>query len=229
MITLNILGLNEIQRQFRNLAEEQMPYALMVAINNTAFATQKASRQRLEAAFEKPTPLIKGATRVGKATKQILTATVYIDPKRAVILKTHETGGARGDQRLERVLISNGWLPHGWRAIPSDMMPRDTYGNPKKAEVTKIINELAVSISGVFGSNRRCFVIRPGQRSHLAPGIYRTLSRSRDRAIMPLYLFVATVQYRAILNWEGTVGAEARRLLPDEAAKAIQRALETAR
>lgn len=229
MITLNIRGLNEIQRQFRNLAEEQMPYAMMVAINNTAFATQKASRQRLETAFNKPTPLIRGATRVEKATKETLTGVVYIDPKRAAILKTHELGGLRGDQAMERLLLGKGWLPRGWKAIPADSMPRDAYGNPKRAEITKIIKELNVGISGVFGSNRRCFVIRPGQRSHLKPGIYRVRSRSQGRAIMPLYLFAAMTQYRAMLNWERTVETEARRLLPDEAAKAIRRALETAR
>ena len=71
--------------------------------------------------------------------------------------------------------------------------------------------------------------LRPGQRSHLSPGIYRIRSRSKGAALMPLYLFASVAQYRAMLNWEGTVEGEARRLLPDEAAKAIRRAMETAR
>lgn len=229
MIELDVRGLPELQRLLRNLAEEQMPYALMVAINNTAFATQKASKQRLEAAFDRPTPLIKGATRVEKATKQTLTAKVLIDPQRAVILKTHEQGGLRGNQRLEQFLVGKGWLPNGWRAIPGQEMPRDSYGNPRKAEVNKIIAELNVGMSGVAGSNRRTFVIRPGQRSHLSAGIYRIRSRSKGQAIMPLFLFASVAQYRAMLNWEGTVMTEATRLLPDAAAKAIRRAMETAR
>jgi len=213
----------------RNLAAEQIPYAMMVAINNTAFATQKASRQRLETAFNKPTPLIRGATRVEKATKETLTGIVYIDPKRAPILQTHEKGGQRGRQLIERFLMDRGWLPRGWRAVPGTGMPLDAYGNPKRAEVAKIIAELNTGISGIAVSNRRCFVIPPGRRSHLVPGIYRIRSRSAGRAIMPLFLFISTPQYRAVLNWEGTVEAEARRLLPDEAAKAMRRALATAR
>lgn len=229
MISIDVRGMPEIQAALRGLADEQMPYALSVALNSTAFAVQRASRARLESAFNKPTPLIKGATRVEKATKQTLTAVVYIDPKRAAILKPHEFGGQRGNQTLERFLNSKGWLPWGWRAIPADSMPRDTYGNPRRGEVNKVITELSAGISGIAGSNRRTFVIRPGQRSHLSPGIYRIRSRSKGAAIMPLFLFASVAQYRAILNWEGTVDAEARRLLPEEAAKAIRRAMETAR
>ena len=229
MISIDVRGLPEIQAALRNLAAEQMPYTLSVALNSTAFAVQRASRARLEAAFNKPTPLIKGATRVEKATKETLTATVYIDPKRAAILQTHEHGGRRGNQLLERFLVGKGWLPWGWRAIPADSMPRDTYGNPRRGEVNKVITELSAGISGIAGSNRRTFVIRPGQRSHLSPGIYRIRSRSKGAAIMPLYLFASVAQYRAILNWDGTVEAEARRLLPEEAAKAVKRAMATAR
>lgn len=229
MISVDIRGLAEVQSLLKNLAQDQIPYATMVAINNTAFATQKASRARLETAFDKPTPLIKGATRVEKATKQTLTATVYIDPKRALILQTHEEGGKRGHQALERFLVGKGWLPGSWRAVPGAGMPLDAYGNPKRAEVVKVIAELNAGISGIATSNRRCFVIRPGQRSHLDPGIYRIRSRSEGRAILPLFLFVSTTQYRALLNWEETVATEAHRLLPDEAAKAVQRALATAR
>lgn len=229
VISVDVRGIAEVQAALRGLASEQMPYAMMTAINSTAFAVQRASRARLESAFNKPTPLIKGATRVEKATKESLTATVSIDPKRAVILKTHEEGGQRGNQSLERFLIGKGWLPNGWRAIPADSMPRDSYGNPRKAEMNKIIAELSAGISGIAGSNRRTFVIRAGQRSHLSPGIYRIRSRSKGQAIMPLYLFVSIAQYRAILNWEETVMTEATRLLPDEMTKAVRRAMETAR
>ena len=229
MITLDVRGLAEVQAALHRLASDQIPYALTVALNSTAFATQRASRRRLESAFVKPTPLIKGATRVEKATKQTLTAVVYIDPNRAVILKPHEMGGPRGNQLLERFLNARGWLPLGWRAIPADSMPRDSYGNPRRGEVNRIVTELTAGISAIAGSTRRTFLILPGQRSHLDPGIYRIRSRSKGKGLMPLYLFASVAQYRAILNWDGTVEGEARRLLPDEAAKAIRRAMETAR
>ncbi|MCO5763752.1 MAG: hypothetical protein NHG36_20000 [Chromatiaceae bacterium] len=230
MVEIDIRGLDAVQRQLLGLAVEQLPYAMSLALNRTAFTLQKDSRKRLEQTFEKPTPQIKGATRVEKATKQNLTARVLIDPRRAVVLRTHEFGGRRGQQRLERVIVGRGWMPGEYRAVPCALMPLDTYGNPQR----KAVNEIMLSIlkfgaSGQRGDARRVFVISVGSRSHLHPGIYRTLSRATGRAIAPLYLFVPRAQYKAILNWEQTMVADALRVLPGYAAEAVDQALRTAR
>lgn len=228
MIQIDARGMAEVQAALRGLAAQQLPYAMMTAINSTAFAVLKESRKRMESVFDRPTPLIKGATRVEKATKESLTATVYIDPKRASVLMTHEAGGKRGDQSLERYLQSKGWLPASYRAIPTDKMPLNSYGNPKVAEVRKIIAGLP-GISGGKGDARRCFVIKAGQGGRLSPGIYRTLSRSKGAAIVKLYHFASRAEYKARLDWLPTVEAEARRLLPEAMAKAVRRAMETTR
>lgn len=227
MIQLDVRGVSEVQRALRNLAIEQMPYAISTALNSTAFAVQKFEKERLPTTFDRPTPLIQGAFRVEKATKQTLTAKVYVDPKRAVIFKTHEEGGKRGDQKLERYLRGKGWLPSGWRAVPTDKMKRNSYGNPSQAEVNKIIAGLP-SVGGVKGDQRRVFVI-PQQRGGLSPGIYRTLSRSAGAAVMKLYHFVSTAEYRARLEFVDSAHAEATRLLPGLMSAAIERAIRTAR
>lgn len=228
MITLDVRGLPEVQRLLQNLAAEQMPYAISTALNSTAFAVQKFEKARIPTVFDRPTPLVQGAFRVEKATKQTLTAAVYVDPKRAIILKIHEEGGQRGDQKLERYLREKGWLSAGWRAVPTENMPRNSYGNPRQAEVSKLIAGLP-GVSGVKGDKRRVFVIRASAVSHLSPGIYRTLSRSAGAAIVKLYHFVSRAEYRERLGFEESARDEATRLLPDEAAKAIRRAMETAR
>ena len=228
MVEIDIRGMAEVQRLFRGLASDQINYALTVTLNGTAFATQKIGRTQLETRFDRPTPLIKGATRVDKATKETLTARVFIDPKRAAIIKTHEEGGQRGDQRLEKFLRSKGWLPGGWRAVPTDNMPVNSYGNPRQAEVNKIINGLPRA-GGIAGDRRRLFVIRPGLSVRMQPGIYRLKSRSKGSAIIMLYHFVDRAQYKAVLEWMPSVQASAIQLLPDQAAKAIRRAIETAR
>jgi hypothetical protein len=228
VIQIDVRGIADVQRQFRLLAQEQMPYALMTALNSTAFAVQKESRKRLETVFDRPTPLIKGATRVEKATKQNLTAVVLIDPKRAAVLQAHEYGGRRGDQRLERYLTGKGWLPAGYRAVPTDKMPLDNYGNPKKAEVNKIIAGLP-NVGGVKGQARRYFVIRSGQSSHLSPGVYRQVSKGKGATLMKLYHFASRAEYRARLEWLPRMEQAARGILPGLAAQAIQRAIATAR
>lgn len=229
MISLGARGLEEVRRIFDRLGQDQMHYAAMIAVNNTAFSLLPKSRQHLAESFDRPTPLIKGATRVKKASKETLTAIVYIDPKRAPIIKTHELGGDRGDQLIERLLKGKGWLPSGWRAVPSSSMSRDAYGNPKRSEVNLIVNELSAGISGNKASNRRCFVIPVGSSRPLQPGVYRTKSRAQGLAVMLLYIFVSRSQYRAILGWETAMQADAIQVLPTEAEKAVRRAIETAR
>lgn len=228
MINLDIRNLPEIQRMLRNLADRQMPFAISSALNSTAFAVQKESRQRIEMTFDRPTPFVKSATRVEKATKQNLTAVVFIEPKRAQVLQWHEFGGNRGAQRLEVFLRGKGWLTSGWRAIPGDEMPRNSYGNPRQGVVTQIMNALASGLTGPAGS-RRFFCIPVGSRSHLKPGIYRTRSRSSGAAIMLMYLFVSRAQYQPELEWGETVEEAARRLLPEKLSASIQRAMATAR
>lgn len=84
--------------------QRQIPYALSNAINGTLFAVRQRSQRKLEAAFDRPTRLVTGATRVEKATKQTLVGRVYIDQKRVPVIVTHETGGTRGLQGLEQLL-----------------------------------------------------------------------------------------------------------------------------
>jgi hypothetical protein len=229
MIEIDIRGLDAVQRQLLGLAVEQLPYAMNLALNRTAFELQKVSRKQMEKSFEKPTPLIKGATRVEKSIKKNLTARIFISPGREVILRTHETGGDRGRQRLERIVVARGWMPGEYRAIPCELMPLDAYGNPKRAAVNEVV--LSILKFGISGGwpDRRIFVIPVGARSHLHPGIYRTLSQSYGRAILPLYLFVPRARYEAILRWETTMVAEALALLPGYTAEAVQRAVDTVR
>ncbi len=72
MIAVDIAGLPEIQRMLGRLASDQMPYAISSALNTVAFKVQSTERQRMSAVFDRPTPLIRGAFRVEKATKQSL-------------------------------------------------------------------------------------------------------------------------------------------------------------
>jgi len=226
MITLDARGLPEIQRMLRNLAAEQIPYAISSALNSAAFAVQKQQKARMPSVFDRPTPLVRGAFRVEKATKQSLTAVVSVDPKRAALLMTHEAGGPRGDQKMERYLNSKGWLASGHRAVPTDKMPLNSYGNPKSAEVNKIIAGLP-SMSGVRGGKQRYFVIRIGVGARLSPGIYR--SASRNQPLLKLYHFVSTAQYQRRLGFEESAQGEALRVLPGLMSAAIDRAIQTAR
>jgi hypothetical protein len=230
MIAIDVRGMEEVQRALRNLADQQIPYAISTALNSTAFAVQRASKAHIATVFDRPTPFVVSGTRVEKSTKQTLIAKIFIEPKRALVMQWHELGGVRGRQAMEAWLQGKGWLPASWRAIPTAEMPRNQYGNPKPGAVKQIQTALTSGPTGPK-SPRRYFVIPVGDTRSpwLKPGIYRTRSRSQGAAMMPLYIFVSRATYQETLDWLPTVEAEARRLLPAEMSKAMQRAIDTAR
>jgi hypothetical protein len=226
MIRIDVRGMAEVQSALRDLAEEQLPFAMKTALNSTAYAVQKASRAHLETAFDRPTPLIKGATRVQEATKKELTARTFIDDRRNVVLTVHEQGGPRSNQRLERFLSQKGLLPNGARAVPTRKMPLNSYGNPRQAEITNIINGLSVTDR----ASRLYFVIEIGSTnlgfSGFSAGIYRYTSRG---GIVKLYSLVRRAEYRPELKWLPAMQAEARAVLPGFMRDAVRKAMETAR
>jgi len=238
MIAIDVRGLPEIQAALRNLAETQMPFAMATALNSTAFAVQKVEKQRIQTVFERPTPLIQNAVRVEKAMKETLTATVYIDPKRSV-LSPHERGGSRGLKGFERVLRGKGWLPSGYRAVPSQSMARDSYGNPVRSEINRLMKwaQTATGYSGQRTKTQRYFCIPVGSRAALSPGLWLEAKGAsgkgaggyRMRQVIPLLLFVSGVRYQERLEFVATAEQEARRLLPDAMRSAVQRAIDTAR
>lgn len=238
MIAIDIRGLEDVQRQLQRLAEAQLPFAMAGALNDTAFAVQRMEKQRLPTVFDRPTPLITSSVKVGKATKHNLTAVVYIDPKR-VVMGPHEHGGPRGAKQLEVALRAKGWLPSGYRAVPSESMALDAYGNPSRAEVNRMLKGLQGAVG--FGWRRtktqRYFCIPVGGTARLSPGLWLEAVGSsgkgaggyRMRKAIPLFLFVSGVRYSSRLGFVESARVEAVRLLPELAARAVQRAIDTAR
>lgn len=148
MITVDVRGLSEIQAALRNLASEQMPFAMMTAINTTAFKVKDALQQEMRSVFDRPTPWLVRQVAVAKATKQSLTAIVGtpegIKDARGNnagfsrtsssgvferILSPHIVGGSRNQKAAEYRLQKAGILPPGWLAVPAPDAPLDSYGN----------------------------------------------------------------------------------------------------
>ena len=148
MIKLDIRGLPEVRSALNNLAQEQIPFAMMVAINNTAFKVRAALQDEMKSVFDRPTPWLIRQVAVAKATKTSLTAVVgtpegiqdmYGNPTGFSrtsssgvyerIISPHVVGGGRDMRPAEWRLEKAGILPPGWRAVPAPDAPLDSYGN----------------------------------------------------------------------------------------------------
>lgn len=148
MIRLDIRGLPEVQRMLRNLATEQMPFAVSTALNTVAFKAKDAIQAEMKTVFDRPTPWTIRQVAVAKATKKNLTAIIGTPEgikdaqgrnagfSRTTssgvyerILTPHIEGGKRLARPAEVRLRKKGILPSGWVAVPAPGADLDQYGN----------------------------------------------------------------------------------------------------
>ena len=148
MIAVDVRGLPEVQRALRNLASDQIPYAMMTALNTTAFKVRGALQQEMQTVLDRPTPWLLRQVAVAKATKQNLTAIVGTPEgikdqygrnagfSRVTssgvyerIISPHVDGGPRRLRSSEHRLQKAGILPQGWYAVAAPDAPLDSYGN----------------------------------------------------------------------------------------------------
>src|SRR6185369_2436671 len=126
---------NRLLATLSSLEREQFPFACMLAINDSMFDVRHAWDQGVVEAFDRPTPLTRKAVLYKKATKQDLTAEVFIrdevangtPPSRYLF---HEvTGGAREEKPFEQILREAGVLGANEFIVPAKGFPLNEFGN----------------------------------------------------------------------------------------------------
>lgn len=235
-IKVDTSDLERFARQFGEQGAKQIKYATARALTAVAKRGQKAIEQQIGGVFSNATPWIRKGVFVASARTSSLEATVGIKDQGARAtpahyLREHITAGERGNKPMELAMRSMGILPAGWLAVPSkDGVQRDAYGNVSKATLGRILRALSqrqITTRGAIAS--RVFVIKPGVRSHLAPGIWSATRVGDQSVIKPVFLFVSEASYRRVLDLEEIVGDVVRRDLDAEFRAAFDEAMRTAR
>lgn len=270
MLSLDVRGMDSVRDTLRDLAAEQVPFAMMTAINKVAFDVRAALQAEMKTVFDRPTPWILNQVTVAKATKQNLTAIVGTPEgikdmygnnagfsrtsSSGVyerIISPHVAGGSREQRKAEQRLTKIGMLPAGWRVVPSEDAPLDSYGNLSAAWWVQLLSWVnAMNWSSQGSSQNRAektskrknkleragisvFIIPPWgagrARSKLYPGLYLRQEKGGFSAIASIAHFVPSVTYRSRLDWAGVSEKTARDKLPDAMAMAIDKAMRTAR
>ncbi len=130
--------------------QKQVDYAGVGAMNNLAFWVKDEVYHEMERQFNQ---IRKSYTlrsmRVRKATRKNRKAEVYLrldGPGKGTpfvdALGHLFVGGTRKEKRFERALIAKGWMRPGQIAVPTNHVPRDQYGNPKKSFIIKLMSFL---------------------------------------------------------------------------------------
>lgn len=148
-ISINITGLDRVQKQLRMLSDKGIKEASAKAINDTAYEVRRTMQKEMDSVFDRVTPYLRKSVWITPATPDQLTATILptyyggkgIDPQK--ILAAQEAGGSRRDKRVEAALRRVGILPNGYQTVPpKDPLPgsMDDRGNFKGSFIVQLIS-----------------------------------------------------------------------------------------
>lgn len=246
-------NVEEVLRELDEVQYRQMPYATMVAINNTMAKVVAAEEREIRDVFDRPTPSTQGSIARTYASKQKLTARTYLKDfsgkgtPATKYLTSQIEGGARRMKRFEIALQSVGALPTGFRAVPGDAAKMDAYGNIDRGQIVQILaffkafpemgykaNISDKRRAAMARGNKRTgalgyvyFVGRPGDRLPL--GIWQRVTLGHGNAIKPVMIFVPHANYKKLFDFDYVGQKVIDREFIDEMKKATAEALRTAR
>jgi len=218
--TVSVKGYDEAIRALRRV-QRQVPKAAQRTVNYLANRVKEAEVREMKRAFDRPTRWTLNSTRVRYASQRIgrtnavvwlkdeavkgIPATKYLTPQ--------IFGGGRGAKRFEKALWNAGVLPRGWVTVPGEGARMDAYGNMSRGQIVEILSWFRAFGEQGFRANATAatkarkargtknrrgyayFSIRPGQRSHLHPGIYQRIRSNFGSAIKPVLIFIRGPRY----------------------------------
>jgi hypothetical protein len=122
-------NIDEVTKGMSSMQKKQIPFATMLALNDTAFDLQRVYKAQTKQKFDQPTKFTQTGFAVKKAKKTDLTAVVFVTEKREDYMKLQVDGGVRHPKN-NAIIIPN-------KSNSSDI---DKYasGNLTKGAVNKI-------------------------------------------------------------------------------------------
>jgi hypothetical protein len=125
-------NIKDAERYLTSIQKKQIPFAAKGALDATAFDVQRAEKKAMQEQIDRPTPFTLSGVRVSKATKQALTAEVFIEKKRLSFISKLVHGGESEsiNQPVNQKLNKYGNIPRG-RIAKAAQDPRFFFGIPK--------------------------------------------------------------------------------------------------
>ena len=129
--------------------KKQVRYATAVALTKTAQIAEKDVKKTMPEVFNQPTRWTLNATRVIPATKQNLTAQVWLKDrsggaakKDTAFLYPEIFGGGRGRKGFEGALLKAGAIRSNEYCVPANGAPLDSFGNVPASLIRQILSQL---------------------------------------------------------------------------------------
>lgn len=236
-------------------AASQVPYAMSVAINNSAEKAKAAVQKEMPRVFDRPTPWVINSLRVKRSTKTKLVASIDFKDRNSAessrtMIEPHVYGGKRHFAAMEARLRGIGLLPNGWNAVPGAAARLDAYGNMSKGQISQVLNVLGTyteagynkanskTITKLSKGNAKkniygfVYWVNPvsgsGKAKHLPPGVYQRIGTGFGSSLKPVMIFVNGATYRKRLDFYGIAQTTAEQALPGEFNASFDEAMRTA-
>lgn len=246
------LGINvDIDEAIKKLdlfRKEQLPYALSVAINDTAVEAKEAIKDEMSRVFDNPTDWTLNSLYVRKGSKSNPAARVWIKnfaakgPSPEDWLKPEILGGQRNLKRMEKALQHKGLLPPGMVIYPTKYADLDAKGNIKQGQVVQIMSYLNIFGEQGYKANmdkagRKRFTSRTGHAYFVGKpkgkiaGIWKRVNFAvtSQTAVVPIFYFIPSPTYKPRLDFYGVANKTFSSRFQENFNKAMKHAIETAR
>ena len=222
-VRVDIRGLPELQGMLRNLTETQIPTAVRIALNKTAWDVRQAQIAQVPQVFDRPTPFIAKGVFYTKATPAKMYSVAGWEAKRDPVIAPHVAGGQRFSKRAEEVLRASGIMSAGSWLVPGPACPLNRYGNPTKAVWNKLYAAMP-SLRTVGGTYENWFIGGKYPRRNLYAGIWER----KGGIIRPVFFFTRAPGYQVRYDFYGIADRKAREVLPRYLSESVRKALEIA-
>ncbi len=239
--------LDQFNSAMKAIGSRHLPYAMMLALNETAKGGRLAVQKEMDRVFDRPTPYAKRGVVYDRATKDRLTAAVVVTGDRTkgalpatAFLGPQIHGGQRTHKAFERQLVDRGLMERSEVAVPAARTPVDRYGNMTQGFLNRVMADLQIDYRGAGATRvrsaaslkrnqnyRKARYFVPKRAGHLFPGVWQR--NPSDQSIFPVILFIRSESYRARLRLQEVVGRHVDESIEDNFIVAFAHAVRTAR
>ncbi len=239
--------LDQFNSAMKAIGSRHLPYAMMLALNETAKGGRLAVQKEMDRVFDRPTPYAKRGVVYDRATRQHLRAAVVVTGDRTrgalpatAFLGPQIHGGQRTHKAFERQLIDRGLMERSEVAVPASRAPLDRYGNMTQGFLNRVMADLQIDYRGAGATRARTdaslkrnqnyrkaryFVPKRGGR--LFPGVWQR--NPSDQSTFPVILFIRSESYRTRLRLQDVVNRHVDENIEGNFIVAFDHAMRTAR
>jgi hypothetical protein len=252
LIKIQVDADDMLNRHFTEIEQKNLPFAVMQAVNATAFGVREAWKKEAPRVFDNPVPLTVNAAQYRKATKNKLYAEVFLRDEAtngtapAKYLLPQVEGGTRRKKGLEVLLQAKGVMPAGMFAVPGKGAQLDANGNIQKGQINKILSQLGARNDALQNETdtsrdrRRKRAAKKGERGgeffaiqkprgRMLPGIYERLRTGFGSGVRSLLIFVNRTSYTPRYNIFAYAQRTWDKLMPFHFQRELEKAVQTSK